>query len=119
MAAATAAAVILAARGALDTHRPTVEIMHGIGAADGQITRLFERKIAADAIAGASVGTAAATLLALLLGGGIAALVGELTLSAPLSGRDLAALALIPVGAVLLAVAVAHWTLLTALRATL
>jgi cell division transport system permease protein len=119
MAAATAAAVILAARGALDTHRPTVEIMHGIGAADAQVTRLFERKIAVDAIAGALGGSAAAIVLALLLGGGIAAVVGELTLSAPLSAPDLAALAFIPAGAVLLAVGVAHWTLLKALRATL
>jgi cell division transport system permease protein len=118
MAAATAAAVILAARGALDTHRPTVEIMHGIGATDAQVTRLFERKIAVDAIAGALGGTAAAIVLALLLGGGIAALAGELTLSAPLSVPDLVVLALIPVGAVLLAVGVARWTLLTALRDT-
>src|SRR5207249_12280892 len=34
MAGATAAAVVLAARGALDTHRPTIEVMHGIGATD-------------------------------------------------------------------------------------
>ena len=31
MAGATAAAVVLAARGALDTHRFTIEVMHGIG----------------------------------------------------------------------------------------
>jgi cell division transport system permease protein len=119
MAAAMAAAIVLAARGALDTHRSTVEIMHGIGAADRQVTRLFERKIAVDSIAGALGGTLAAAVLLVLLGGGIAAAVGELTLSAPLSALDLLALAIIPVGAVLLAVAVAHWTLLSALRASL
>jgi cell division transport system permease protein len=119
MAAAMAAAIVLAARGALDTHRSTVEIMHGIGAADRQITRLFERKIAVDSIAGALGGTLAAAVLLFSLSGGIAAAVGELTLSAPLSALDLLALAIIPLGAVFLAVAVAHWTLLSALRASL
>jgi cell division transport system permease protein len=119
MAAAMAAAIVLAARGALDTHRSTVEIMHGIGAADRQVTRLFERKIAVDSISGALGGTLAAAVLLLLLGGGIAAAVGELTLSAPLSALDLILLAIIPVGAVLLAVAVARRTLLNALRASL
>jgi cell division transport system permease protein len=119
MAAAMAAVIVLAARGALDTHRSTVEIMHRIGAADRQVTRLFERKIAVDSIAGALAGTVVAVVLLVLLGGGIAAVVGELTLSAPLSALDLLLLAIIPVGAVLLSVAVAHWTLLSALRASL
>jgi cell division transport system permease protein len=35
---AAAAAVVLAARGALDTHRFTIEVMHGIGATDLQLT---------------------------------------------------------------------------------
>ena len=47
---AAAAAVVLAARGALDTHRFTIEVMHGIGATDLQITHLFQRKIAVDAL---------------------------------------------------------------------
>ena len=34
IAVATAAAVVLAARGALDNHRATIEVMHGIGATD-------------------------------------------------------------------------------------
>ena len=118
MAAATAAAIILAARGALDTHRATVEIMHRIGATDGQVTRLFQRKIAVDSIVGALVGLAGAAAVLFLLGAGIAAAAGE-TSGSPLSWADVAILALIPVAAVVIAVAVAHRTLLRALRATL
>ena len=119
MALATAAAVVLAARGALDTHRSTIEIMHGIGATDEQLVRLFERKIAVDAIAGALAGAAAAAAVMLLIGGGAAALAGELTSTAPLRPLDFAILAVLPLLAVVLAVLVARWTLLRALRATL
>ena len=54
MAAATSAAVVLAARGALDTHRSTIEVMHGIGATDLQVTQLFQRKIALDSLVGSA-----------------------------------------------------------------
>jgi cell division transport system permease protein len=118
MAAATAAAIILAARGALDTHRGTVEIMHRIGATDSQVTRLFQRKIAVDSVVGALVGLAGAAVVLLLLGAGVAAAAGELSTS-PLAWTDAAILGLVPVAAVVIAVAVAHWTLLRALRATL
>jgi len=117
--AATAAAVVLAARGAFDTHRPTIDIMHGIGATDLQLTRLFQRKIALDALAGAAAGTLAAGLGLLMVGGGGAALAGGLTDSAPLGAGDLALLAALPIFAVLLATAVARWTVLRALREAL
>lgn len=119
MATATAASIVLAARGVLDTHRPTVEIMHGIGATDRQVTRLFERKIAVDAVAGAALGLAASAAVLLLLGGGIAAAAEELATTAPLDLSDVVVLMLVPVAAVVLAVAVAHSTLLRALRSTL
>ena len=119
MATATAAAIVLAARGALDTHRSTIEIMHGIGATDRQLTRLFERKIAVDALAGAASGTLFAVIVGAAIGGGIAALAGELALAAPLRPIDFLLLAMVPVAAVALAIGVAHWTLLKALRATL
>ena len=116
IAIATAAAVVLAARGAFDTHRPTVEIMHGIGATDLQLTRLFQRKIAVDALAGAAAGTLAAVLGMLMVGGGGAALAGGLADTPLLGGRHIAMLALLPVGAVILATLVARWTVLGALR---
>jgi cell division transport system permease protein len=117
MAGATAAGIVLAARGALDTHRPTVGIMHGIGATDAQITRLFERKIAMDSIAGALLGAIGAGTILLLLGAGNAA-AGDLG-SAPLGLKEALVLALMPVAAVVIAVVVARLTLLRALRATL
>jgi cell division transport system permease protein len=110
---------VLAARGALDTHRPTIEIMHGIGATDRQLVRLFERKIAVDAIAGAFGGAAAAAVVLLVIGGGATVIAGELAASAPLGPIDLLLLTLVPILAVILAVLVARGTLLGALRATL
>ncbi len=116
--AATGAAVVLAARGAFDTHRPTIEIMHGIGATDLQLTRLFQRKIAVDALAGAAAGATAAGLGLMAVGGG-RALAGGLADTALLGWADVAILAALPVLAVLLATAVARWTVLRALRETL
>jgi len=119
VAVATSAAVVLAARGALDTHRFTIEIMHGIGATDRQVTRLFERKIATDALVGAVAGGLAAAIGLLLVGGAGAAFAGELTGAAPLGQLDLLILAIMPILVVVLAILVARWAILKALRETL
>lgn len=119
MGIATAAAIVLAARGALDTHRSTVEIMHGIGATDRQVTRLFERKIAIDAIAGAVAAAIVAAIVLLAIAGGASAAAAGLAWTPPLGPADLLALAAIPLAAVIIAVAVAHLTLLRALRSNL
>jgi cell division transport system permease protein len=116
MAAATSAAVVLAARGALDTHRSTIEIMHGIGATDQQVARLFQRKIALDALAGAVAGGLIAALILLVIGGGGLALATDLTGRAPLGVRDFVILALLPITAVFLATLVARLAVLGALR---
>lgn len=118
MGAATAAAVVLSARGALDTHRSTIEVVHGMGATDRQIASLFQRKIAFDAAAGAAAGGISAALILLLLSGGSAALGGELSGRAPLGTLDLAILAILPAVAVLLATLVARMAVLGALRRT-
>jgi cell division transport system permease protein len=115
MAAATSAAVVLAARGALDTHRSTIEVMHGIGATDRQVAGLFQRKIALDALAGSLAGGIAAALVLALIGGS-AAFAGEIAARPPLGPRDYALLALRPLAAVLLATAVARGAVLRALR---
>lgn len=114
MTVATSAAVVLAARGALDTHRSTIEIMHGIGATDLQVTRLFQRKIALDALTGSLAGGAAAALVLVLLGGGAA--VAELAGRPPLAARDLLVLALLPLVLAALATWVARTAVLAALR---
>ena len=116
MAAATSAAVVLAARGALDTHRSTIEVMHGIGATDLQVTHLFQRKIALDSLAGSLVGAIAAGLVLLLLAGGGAAFAGDLMGTTPLRGADLVMLALLPLALVVLATWVARAAVLSALR---
>jgi cell division transport system permease protein len=116
--AAACAAVVLAARGALDTHRSTIEVMHGIGATDRQVTDLFQRKIAIDALIGSIAGAIAAALVLLLLATG-AAFAGELTGGATLSGIDLILLALLPLALTVLATWVARTAVLAALRQAL
>ena len=115
---AAAAAVVLAARGALDTHRFTIEVMHGIGATDLQLTHLFQRKIALDALAGSLGGAAAGALVLLLLASG-ASFVGELTGGAALSAVDLLVLLSLPFLLTALATWVARMAVLAALRETL
>ena len=116
MAAATSAAVVLAARGALDTHRSTIEVMHGVGATDLQVTHLFQRKIALDSLAGGLVGALAAWLVLLLLAGGGAAFAGDLMGTTPLRARDLVMLALLPLALVVIATWVARLAVLATLR---
>lgn len=56
LAIAAGAAVVLSARSALIGHRSTIEVLHGIGATDAQVTRLFVRKIALDTLVGSTAG---------------------------------------------------------------
>lgn len=116
MAAATSAAVVLAARGALDTHRSTIEIMHGIGATDEQVALLFQRKIALDAMVGALIGGALAAIALLVIGGGGMAMAHELAGGPPLDVTDLVVLAMLPIAAVVLATLVARFAVLSALH---
>jgi cell division transport system permease protein len=118
LSAAAAAAVVLAARGALDTHRFTIEVMHGIGATDLQLTHIFQRKIALDALVGSVAGAAAGALVLILLASG-ASFVGELTGGASLSAPDILVLLLLPFALTALATWVARIAVLAALRETL
>src|SRR6185503_8204688 len=90
-----AAAVVLAARVALDTHRFTIDVMHGLGATDVQVTHLFQRRIALDALVGSIAGAGAAALVLLLLAAG-ASFLGGLTGGASLGISDYVLLALLP-----------------------
>ena len=118
LSAAASAAVVLAARGALDTHRFTIEVMHGIGATDLQVTHLFQRKILIDALVGSLAGALAAALVLLLLASG-ASLAGELTGGATLGPLDLLILALLPFALTILATWVARTAVLRSLRKAL
>jgi cell division transport system permease protein len=118
LSAAASAAVVLAARGALENHRFTIEVMHGIGATDQQVTSLFQRKIAIDALVGSIAGAAAAGLVLLMLSAG-ASFAGELTGGATLSGWDLLILFFLPLALTVLATWVARLAVLAALRKAL
>ena len=118
LSAAATSAVVLAARGALDTHRFTIEVMHGIGATDVQITRLFQRKIAIDALIGSLSGAAAGALVLILLASG-ASFAGMLMGGATLGLTDFLILILLPFALTALATWVARRAVLAALRDTL
>jgi cell division transport system permease protein len=92
--------------------------MHGIGATDVQVTRLFQRKIAIDAFVGSIAGAIAAALVLLVLTAG-ASFAGELTGGATLSAPDLLILALLPLALTALATWVARTAVLAALRKAL
>jgi cell division transport system permease protein len=89
--------------------------MHGIGATDRQVARLFVRQIAIDALLGGLAGAALAGLIiALILGGA-----GTATMLAgapPLRWSDAAMLALMPLVIAGLATVVARAALLRALH---
>lgn len=112
---AAAAAVVLATRSALEAHRFTIEVMHGIGATDLQLTHLFQRKIAIDALLGSLAGAGAGAIVLLLLASG-ASFAGELVGGASLAGLDLLILFLLPFVLAALATWVARTAVLRALR---
>lgn len=115
IALASGAAIVLAARGSLDTHRSTIEVMHGIGATDDQVARIFLRQIAIDALLGGIAGAVIAGLiLAIILGG--ASFATSLAGAPPLGWGDAAILALMPLAIALLATLVARGALMRALR---
>ncbi len=119
MGGATAAAVVLAARAALDTHRPTIDVMHMLGATDVQVARLFQRRLALDALFGAVVGLVGAIAIILLLGRRIDEIGSGVIGSIGLSLGAWLLLLLLPVAAGAVAIGVARVTVLNALRRTL
>ena len=119
IALATAAAVVLAARGTLDTHRSTIDVLHGIGATDDQVARLFQRKIALDALTGGTAGAALAGIVLLLIAGGGSHWLADLTGGTLLGPRDILLLASLPILATILATIVARLAIIKALRTSL
>ena len=119
IALATAAAVVLAARGTLDTHRSTIDVLHGIGATDDQLARLFQRKIALDALTGGTAGAVLAGVVLLLIAGGGSHWLADLTGGPLLGTRDILLLASLPILATILATLVARLAIMKALRTSL
>lgn len=119
MTGATAAAVVLAAKGALDTHRGTIEVMHLMGSTDYQVARLFQRRIALDALFGGALGFVAGVVVLVGIGSRVGAVGSDLLGSAGLAAVDWLLLAALPVAGIGLAMLVARTTVLRALRALL
>jgi len=115
MIGATAATVVLAARAALDTHRSTIEVLHLMGATDVQVARLFQRRIALDAMFGGTVGFLTAAIVLLVIGNRVGALGSELLGSAGLPLTSWILLVALPIAGVFLAMLVARATILRAL----
>lgn len=113
---ATAATVALAVRGALNTHKGTIEIMHMMGATDLQAARLFQRRVALDSLFGGMIGFAAAVGLLLLLGNRVKALDPGLLAGAGMPIYGWLLLLLIPLAVTALSVAMARWTVLSTLK---
>lgn len=116
MAAATGAAVVLAARGALNTHRATIDVLHLMGATDRQVARLFQRRIALDALLGGATGLMVALIVIVLLGWQVASLQSELASGVTLTWRDWLLLLALPLLFAALATLAARTTILAALR---
>jgi cell division transport system permease protein len=113
---ATSAVVVLAVRSTLNTHRGTIEIMHMMGGTDLQAARLFQRRVALDALLGGVVGFGAAAAVILALGGRFAAVEPGLLAGATFPWYGWALLALIPLAVTGLAMLMARLTVVAALK---
>ena len=113
---ATSASVVLAVRSTLNTHRETIEIMHMMGGTDIQAARLFQRRVALDALLGGFIGFVAAAIVITILGGRFALVEPGLLGGATLPWYSWILLALIPLGITGLAMLIARWTVVSALK---
>lgn len=113
---ATSAVVVLAVRSALNTHRGTIEIMHMMGGTDLQAARLFQRRVALDALLGGVAGFTAAAAVILALGGRFAAVEPGSLAGAAFPWYGWVVLALIPLAVMGLAMLMARWTVVSALK---
>ncbi|MEM1133471.1 MAG: FtsX-like permease family protein [Pseudomonadota bacterium] len=116
---ATASAVVLSVRSALNTHGDTISVMHLLGATDVQVARLFQRRVALDAAFGSLVGIVIAAVLVFLLSQQVAQLDAGLLNAGQLRWMDIVALALVPIAVIALTIITARITVLVALKKTL
>ena len=113
---ATSAVVVLAVRSTLNTHRGTIEIMHLMGGTDVQAARLFQRRVALDALLGGFVGFCAAAFVMVTLGDMFAAAEPSLLSGVAFPFYGWAILALIPLAVTALAMLMARLTVISALK---
>ena len=116
LALATMAAVIIAAKATLNSHRATISVIHLLGGTDRQISRLFQRRIALDALLGGIVGLIGALAVIWLLGTQLAGLESGLVRSFRLSWYSWVIIAAIPLFGMFLAMLTARSTVMSALK---
>ncbi|MET0365608.1 MAG: FtsX-like permease family protein [Sphingobium sp.] len=119
MAVATSFVVVLASRGAHATHRGTIDVMHMLGATDGQVMRLFQRRLTRDISFGAIIGLASAIAVVLLVGRSVGLLAGDLMGSISLPWWGWIVLPLLPVLFIVVAWFASRLTLKSALGRSL
>jgi len=112
----TSAVVILAVRSTLNTHRETIEIMHMMGGTDIQAARLFQRRVALDALLGGVAGFIVAAVVIVTVGDRFAAVEPGLLSGAHFPYYGWAILALIPLAVMALAMLMARMTVISALK---
>lgn len=115
----TGAVVMVAARGAHEAHRTTIDVMHLLGATDLQIARLFQRRIALDALFGGIVGTIGVAPLIWLVAENIARLDSGIGGATAFPWRLAVLLLAIPLMSVLVAATTARVTVKRALERSL
>lgn len=112
---AAAAVAMVSARAALSAQRPTIDVLHMVGATDVQIARLFQRRTARDVVAGAALGGVVALAIVLLIAwqmqGVASGLAGE-----PVSPLQYLWLLVVPPLVLIVAVVTARFGVLRALR---
>ena len=106
----TGAVVTLVTRSAHDTHRSTIDIMHHLGATDMQIARLFQTRMALDAIFGACVGIAAAAIVIGLLRRSIISMQSEFMAMMAMPVQWWGVLIVLPLAGIALSVFIARLT---------
>ncbi len=116
MMVAIAAAVMLSARAALNTHRATIDILHLIGASDSQISRVFQKRIAAEALIAGVIGLVGATVVLLGIEALVSTMSSEFLTGALLQWWAWIALAALPLLAAGIANISAQSTVMRALR---
>lgn len=116
LAIATAAAVIISARSTLNTHRETIDVIHLLGGTDRQITRLFQRRIALDALLGGILGLIAGAGIIGLISSQLTAIDSGLVQSLGLSWYSWLIIAAIPILGMFIAMMTARSTVMRALK---
>lgn len=115
IAGATVAAIVSMTRAGLAIHRPTIELLHIIGATDMFIARQFQRRALGLALRGALMALALVLVTVALVRYRLEGLPDRLLPPLGFGPVEAAVIVLVPLGSVLLAALTARWTVLHSL----